>query len=83
MDTIHAEGFWSEFFLLKPDRASLQRRFENLGSDDLLHFQVLVHELLHNSYTESWYRMRLNSFLDEQPVRSSLPKLLPMNMRLM
>lgn len=38
------EGFWLEFFLLRPDKISLQHRFEKLSSDDLLHFQVFEPE---------------------------------------
>ncbi|KAL9576003.1 MAG: hypothetical protein Q9212_007477, partial [Teloschistes hypoglaucus] len=34
-----SDRFWTEFFLLKPDKASLQRRLENLDVDDLLHIQ--------------------------------------------
>ena len=35
-----SDGYWAEFFLLKPDKLSLQRRLEALSADDLLHFQV-------------------------------------------
>ncbi|MCJ1356743.1 MAG: hypothetical protein MMC33_006738 [Icmadophila ericetorum] len=35
----HSEGFWSEFFLLKPDRGKLHERLETLDADGLLHFQ--------------------------------------------
>jgi hypothetical protein len=30
------EGFWREFFLLRPDRAALQRVLGDLSPDDLL-----------------------------------------------
>jgi hypothetical protein len=30
------EGFWREFFLLKPDRATLQRLLGDLSPDDLI-----------------------------------------------
>ncbi|KAI9697298.1 MAG: hypothetical protein M1836_004862 [Candelina mexicana] len=33
------EGFWQEFFLLKPDKTSLRRVLADLRADDLLHFQ--------------------------------------------
>ncbi|KAI5864092.1 DUF1741-domain-containing protein [Durotheca rogersii] len=33
------EGFWREFFLLKPDRISLQRILADLGPEDLLGLQ--------------------------------------------
>lgn len=39
-DAVHSEGFWSEFFLLKPDISSLRRLFEEFSPEDLLHFQV-------------------------------------------
>ena len=34
------EGFWDEFFLHKPDPASLRAILLALSPDDLLHFQV-------------------------------------------
>jgi hypothetical protein len=34
------EGFWGEFFLHKPDPASLRDILRTLSPDDLLHFQV-------------------------------------------
>ncbi|KAL8685783.1 MAG: hypothetical protein Q9218_007548 [Villophora microphyllina] len=34
-----SDRFWSEFFLLKPDRASLRRRLEDVDVDDLLQIQ--------------------------------------------
>ncbi|MCJ1381536.1 hypothetical protein MMC17_004647 [Xylographa soralifera] len=44
-DHSHSEGFWSEFFLLRPDKASLQRRLEAVSADDLLHFQYETQQL--------------------------------------
>ena len=38
-DQEHSEGYWAEFFLLKPDRKTLNARLEALTADDLLHFQ--------------------------------------------
>jgi hypothetical protein len=35
-----SEGFWEEFFLLKPDPSSLRKILGALTADDLLHFQV-------------------------------------------
>ncbi|MCJ1421012.1 hypothetical protein MMC32_007374 [Xylographa parallela] len=51
-DHSHSEGFWSEFFLLRPDKASLQRRLEAVSADDLLHFQyetqqIFLHAVRH------------------------------------
>lgn len=34
------EGFWQEFFLHKPDATSLRKILDDLGPDELLHFQV-------------------------------------------
>lgn len=34
------EGFWQEFFLHKPDAASLRKILDELSPDDLLHRQV-------------------------------------------
>jgi hypothetical protein len=35
-----SEGYWREFFLLKPDKATLQKIIVELSPDDLLHLQV-------------------------------------------
>ena len=35
-----SDGFWREFFLLKPDKVRLQRKIEDLSASDLLHLQV-------------------------------------------
>ncbi len=35
-----SEGYWREFFLLKPDKATLQKIIHELSPDDLLHLQV-------------------------------------------
>lgn len=35
-----SEGYWREFFLLKPDKAALTQLIHNLSPDDLLHLQV-------------------------------------------
>ncbi len=34
------EGYWRELFLLKPDKATLQKILNQLSADDLLHLQV-------------------------------------------
>lgn len=39
-DMAESDGFWREFFLLKPDKAALQQRLGNLSANDLLHLQV-------------------------------------------
>ncbi|KAL8706895.1 MAG: hypothetical protein Q9225_007896, partial [Loekoesia sp. 1 TL-2023] len=36
-----SDGFWREFFLLKPDKASLRRRLDGINADDLLQIQVV------------------------------------------
>ncbi|KAI8955943.1 hypothetical protein F4801DRAFT_183049 [Xylaria longipes] len=39
------EGFWREFFLLKPDRASLLKILDNFGPDDLISLQPQTRQL--------------------------------------
>lgn len=45
-DTAYSDGFWGELFLLRPDKAGLQRRLDELTADDLLHLQVRVREVI-------------------------------------
>lgn len=40
-----SEGFWEEFFLLRPDFTGLRRILNSLGPDDLLHFQAHSQQL--------------------------------------
>ncbi|MCJ1230994.1 hypothetical protein MMC12_007669 [Toensbergia leucococca] len=44
-NVIYSEGFWQEFFLLRPDKSHLQRRLETYGADDLLHLQHATQQL--------------------------------------
>ncbi|TAQ90089.1 hypothetical protein B7494_g1605 [Chlorociboria aeruginascens] len=44
-DNEKSEGFWKEFFLLKPDKATLQRILLQLSPDDLLHLQEQTRQL--------------------------------------
>ncbi|KAL8762373.1 MAG: hypothetical protein Q9194_007560, partial [Teloschistes cf. exilis] len=46
-----SDRFWTEFFLLKPDKASLQRRLDKLGVDDLLHIQGQTQLLFRQAVT--------------------------------
>ncbi|KAL5321592.1 hypothetical protein ACEPPN_009552 [Leptodophora sp. 'Broadleaf-Isolate-01'] len=39
------EGYWKEFFLLRPDKATLQTLIGELSPDDLLHLQVQTRQL--------------------------------------
>ncbi|KAI9777102.1 MAG: hypothetical protein M1839_009058 [Geoglossum umbratile] len=39
-DADKSEGFWREFFLLRPDPASLRQALADLSADDLLNLQV-------------------------------------------
>ena len=39
-DLADSDGFWGEFFLLRPDKPGLERRLEALTTDDILHLQV-------------------------------------------
>ena len=41
-DLAFSDGFWGEFFLLRPDKAGLQQRLDELITDDLLHLQVSI-----------------------------------------
>ena len=43
-DLVYSDGFWGEFFLLRPDKAGLERRLDRLTTNDLLHLQVSVPE---------------------------------------
>ena len=40
-----SEGFWGEFFLLRPDKVSFEQRLEALTADDLLHMQHETQQL--------------------------------------
>ncbi|KAN0112760.1 DUF1741 domain containing protein [Hyaloscypha variabilis] len=40
-----SEGYWREFFLLKPDKATLQKIIFELSPDDLLHLQAQTRQL--------------------------------------
>lgn len=40
-----SEGFWKEFFLLKPDKTTLHRILLDLSPDDLLHLQAQTRQL--------------------------------------
>jgi len=44
-ETPDSDGFWGEFFLLRPDKARLEERLEGLNADDLLHLQDETQEL--------------------------------------
>ncbi|KAK0705642.1 hypothetical protein B0H67DRAFT_604399 [Lasiosphaeris hirsuta] len=44
-DTEKSEGFWREFFLLKPDRPALHRILEDIGPDDLVHLDLQTRQL--------------------------------------
>ncbi|MCJ1372448.1 hypothetical protein MMC20_003672 [Loxospora ochrophaea] len=41
----HSEGFWQEFFLLRPDKRSLSRRLAGVSADGLLHSQHETQQL--------------------------------------
>lgn len=47
-DLAYSDGFWGELFLLRPDKAGLQRRLGDLTTDDLLHVQVSGRPRYHN-----------------------------------
>ena len=68
-----SDGFWREFFLLKPDKLRLKQRLNDLQPDDVLHLQVCQSPtlclLLPAEYVDS---MRHSSFFPEQYNRSEL-----------
>ncbi|KAI9812386.1 MAG: hypothetical protein M1832_000421 [Thelocarpon impressellum] len=51
-DVEKSEGFWREFFLLRPDKASLQRIQGDLSADDLLHLQSQTRALFSRAVAE-------------------------------
>ena len=38
-DLVDLDGFWREFFLLRPDKMRLQQKLEQLHPNELLHLQ--------------------------------------------
>lgn len=44
-DYEQSEGFWQEFFLLKPDPPSLRRVLQGLNADQMLHLQAPAQQL--------------------------------------
>jgi hypothetical protein len=40
-----SEGFWKEFFLLRPDRPSLRQILDDTGPNDLLHLEHQTRQL--------------------------------------
>lgn len=47
-----SEGFWKEFFLLRPDKPSLQRRLETIDADDLLQIQDETQQLFRRAISQ-------------------------------
>ncbi|KAL8931783.1 MAG: hypothetical protein Q9216_007073 [Gyalolechia sp. 2 TL-2023] len=47
-----ADGFWREFFLLRPDKSSLQRRLEHIDADGLLQIQVETQQLFRRAVAQ-------------------------------
>ena len=48
-DLAYSDGFWGEFFLLRPDKVGLQRRLDGLTADDLLLLQVSILKVIPSS----------------------------------
>ncbi|KAL8883203.1 MAG: hypothetical protein Q9192_007361 [Flavoplaca navasiana] len=46
------DGFWREFFLLRPDKANLRRRLENINVDDLLRTQGATQQLFRQAVAQ-------------------------------
>ncbi|KAL8992387.1 MAG: hypothetical protein Q9188_007600, partial [Gyalolechia gomerana] len=47
-----SDGFWKEFFLLRPDKSSLQRRLEKIDADDLLQIQAETQQLFRRAIAQ-------------------------------
>ncbi|KAL9032550.1 MAG: hypothetical protein Q9180_006437, partial [Flavoplaca navasiana] len=45
-------GFWKEFFLLRPDKSNLRRRLENVNVDDLLRIQGATQQLFRQAMAQ-------------------------------
>lgn len=72
-----SDGFWGEFFLLKPDNAELERQLGRLRPDDLLNLQHETQQL----FMRAVYQMKAGKApLDEhaldvcRPLFSQAPK---------
>ncbi|KAL8911312.1 MAG: hypothetical protein Q9172_007690 [Xanthocarpia lactea] len=46
------DRFWREFFLLRPDKANLRRRLENISGDDLLQIQGATQQLFRQAVAQ-------------------------------
>ncbi|KAI4130019.1 MAG: hypothetical protein LQ338_001953 [Usnochroma carphineum] len=46
------DGFWQEFFLLRPDKTSLRRRLNRLDADDLLRIQGETQQLFRRAVAQ-------------------------------
>ena len=40
-----SDGFWEEFFLLRPEHAALKRTLRDVAPDDMLHLQAHTQQL--------------------------------------
>ncbi|KAI4136415.1 MAG: hypothetical protein L6R39_007797 [Caloplaca ligustica] len=47
-----SDGFWQEFFLLRPDKACLRRRLDEIDADDLLEIQAETQQLFRRSVVQ-------------------------------
>ena len=47
-----SDGFWEEFFLLRPDKVRLEERLEGLRTDDTLHLQHETQQLFHRAINQ-------------------------------
>ena len=48
-DHLPSDGFWAEFFLLRPDRRALRERLDALTAGDLLVLEVQTRQLFHRA----------------------------------
>lgn len=73
-DVADSDGFWGEFFLLKPDKAELESQLETLNPDDLLHMQHETQQL----FVRAVHQMKAGRApLDEHALDVRRPMLFP------
>ena len=52
LDISLSDGFWKEFFLLRPNHAKLQRRLDQISPAELIHFQHESQQLFYHAVSE-------------------------------
>ncbi|KAI4168821.1 MAG: hypothetical protein LQ346_009028, partial [Caloplaca aetnensis] len=61
-----SDGFWQEFFLLRPDKPGLHRRLDRLGPDDLLQIEAETQQLFQRAiaHIQSGHGVSVETALD-------------------